>query len=85
MGSVANWREIAIALTTGSERYPYKASSFTGTQYYRYKCTNYNNGNYVNLIGPLSIVRAVSKNANGTWKFTVTKPTGGSATINPLP
>ena len=64
---------------------PYSASSFTATQNFRYKCTNYNGGNYVNLMGPLSIVRSVSMNTNGTWKFTGTKPTGGTATINPLP
>lgn len=63
---------------------PYSASSFAATQYYRYKCACSNNGNYVNIKGPLSIVRAVSGNSNGSWEFTVTK-SGCSATINPLP
>jgi hypothetical protein len=63
---------------------PYSASSYNATQYYRYKCTCSNNGNYVNLQGPLSIARSVSQNSNGSWKFTVTK-SGCSATINPLP
>jgi hypothetical protein len=47
-------------------------------------CRKYE-GSYVNMAGPLSIVRSVSSNTNGTWKFTVTKPTNGVATINPLP
>jgi hypothetical protein len=63
---------------------PYSQQSFTGTQYYRYKCSCASGGQYVNVLGPLSIVRSVSKNSNGTWKFTVTK-SGCSAQINPLP
>jgi hypothetical protein len=64
---------------------PYSAASFTATQYFRYRCTNINNGAYATLLGPLSITRSVQQNTNGTWKFTVTKPTNGQATINPLP
>jgi len=64
---------------------PYKTSSFTATQYFRYQCSNSNNGDFVNMLGPLSIVRSVSENTNDSWKFTVTKPTNGVATINPLP
>jgi hypothetical protein len=64
---------------------PYSAASFTSTQYFRYRCTNINNGAYATLLGPLSITRSVQQNTNGTWKFTVTKPTNGQATINPLP
>jgi len=63
---------------------PYQAASFTATQYYRYKCPCANNGEYVNVMGPLSIVRTVSQNQNGSWKYTVTK-SGSSAVINPLP
>jgi hypothetical protein len=63
---------------------PYQASSFTATQHYRFRCPCHNNNNYVNLMGPLSIVRSVTQNTNGTWRFTVTK-SGASATINPLP
>jgi hypothetical protein len=72
-------------VVSGSFVKPYGASSFTATEYFRYKCTNVNNGNYVNLMGPLSIARSVQQNSNGTWKFIVTKPTNGQATINPLP
>lgn len=63
---------------------PYRAASFTGTQYYRYSCPCSNGGAWRNVMGPLSIVRSVSQNPNGTWKYTVTK-SGASATINPLP
>jgi hypothetical protein len=63
---------------------PYSSSSFTATQYYRYSCSNYQNGAYVNIKGPLSIVRSVSPNGSGGWEFTVTK-SGSSAVINPLP
>jgi hypothetical protein len=63
---------------------PYSASSFTATQYYRYKCACANGGNYVNMVGPLSIVRSVTQNPNGSWKFTVTK-SNCSAKIDPLP
>jgi YD repeat-containing protein len=63
---------------------PYSAASFTATQYYRYRCTCANGGNYVNMVGPLSIVRQVSQNPNGSWKYNITKPFG-SATKNPLP
>jgi hypothetical protein len=52
---------------------PYSASSFTATQYYRYKCSCANGGNYVNIAGPNYIVRSVSQNVNGSWKFSVTK------------
>jgi hypothetical protein len=64
---------------------PYSDSSHTGTQYYRYRCPCVNSGQYVNLMGPLSIRRQVSQNANGSWKYTITKATGGFATIDPLP
>lgn len=62
---------------------PFSAASFTATQYYRYKCPCANGGNYVNLMGPISIVRSVTQNANGSWKYTVTK-SGSSATVNPM-
>jgi hypothetical protein len=64
---------------------PYSAANFTATQNFRYRCTNTNNGAYAALLGPLSITRSVQQNTNGTWKFTVTKPTNGQAIINPLP
>jgi len=62
---------------------PFSAASFTATQYYRYKCPCANGGNYVNLTGPISIIRSVTQNANGSWKYTVTK-SGSSATVNPM-
>lgn len=61
---------------------PYSNSSFPATQYFRYRCSG---GKYVYIDGPLSIVRSVSQNSDGTWKFTVTKPVNGSALISPLP
>jgi len=63
---------------------PYSASSFTATQNYRYKCPCAASGNYVNMAGPNDIVRSVTQNTDGSWKYTVTK-SGSSATINPLP
>lgn len=63
---------------------PYGFSTFTATQYYRFACTYYDSGNFHNLMGPNLIVRMVSPNPNGSWKFTVTK-SGSMATINPLP
>jgi len=63
---------------------PYTAASFTATQHYRYRCPCSNGGNYVNLAGPINIVRSVAQNSNGTWRYTVTK-SGSSASINPLP
>ena len=63
---------------------PYTAASFTATQFFRYRCPCFNQGNYVNVAGPISIVRSVTQNANGSWKCTITK-SGSSATLNPLP
>jgi hypothetical protein len=64
---------------------PYSISSVTSTQIWRYRCPCANGGNWVTVNGPLSIVRTVSQNTNGSWKYTVTKPVGGSASFNPLP
>lgn len=64
---------------------PYVASSYTGSQIYRYKCPCAYGGTWVKILGPLQINRSVSQNPNGTWKYTVTKPIGGQAGINPLP
>lgn len=65
---------------------PYTAASFTATQNYRFRCPCHNSNNYVTLMGPINIVRAVSQNSGTpvTWRYTVTK-SGASATINPLP
>ena len=70
--------------TRGTFVTPYSSSSFTATQYYRYRCPCRSSGNYVNLVGPINIVRAVSPSTGGRWKFTITK-SGASATIDPLP
>lgn len=54
------------------------SASFTATQHYRYTCPCANGGNPVNVMGPLSIARSVA-NSGGTWTYSITKPTGGSA------
>lgn len=68
---------------TGTLTTSHATASFTATQYYRYSCSC-NNSSNVNLAGPISITRSVSQNADGTWKYTITK-SGASASINPLP
>ncbi len=60
---------------------PYKVATVSAVQYYRYTC---NGGSEVNLMGPMSIIRTVSQNTNGIFKYQITK-SGASATINPLP
>jgi hypothetical protein len=70
--------------TPGAFRTPYSAVTFTATQVYRYSCPCVNSGNWVTIAGPFSIMRSVSQNPDGSWKFTITK-NQGSATINPLP
>ncbi len=49
---------------------PYSTSKFTATQFYRYSCSG---GSYVNLAGPLSIVRELKKNSQGLWVFVISK------------
>ena len=91
-GSVSNPTIIWIAGTdgafndnhrTGNMSFvkPYSASTYTATQYYRYRC---NRGSPVNLMGPISIVRAVSRKSDGNYKFRITK-SGEFAEIDPLP
>ncbi|HEV2380586.1 MAG TPA: hypothetical protein VG206_12430 [Terriglobia bacterium] len=60
---------------------PYVTAGFTATQKFEYVC---NGGKDVTLMGPLSIVRTVGKNSNGSFYYKVTK-NGSSGTINPLP
>ena len=67
--------------TWGGWLKPYVTASFTATQKFQYVC---NGGSVVTLMGPLSIVRTVAKNSNGSFYYKVTK-NGSSATINPLP
>lgn len=64
---------------------PYSNSSFTASQRYRYSCACSGGSNFFDLTGTLPIVRTVSPNPNSTWKYTITKPQSGFATINPLP
>jgi len=62
---------------------PYRAASFTAAQDYRYQCTDVNNGAIV-VIQSQSIVRTVSKNPDGTFKYVITK-NGSSNSIDPIP
>ena len=53
---------------------PYQANSFTATQYYQYICPCANNGQAVNLMGPLSITRQVYfSSPNGKWTYQASK------------
>jgi len=61
--------------------HPLNSASFSATQKYRYKCGS---GGYVYLTGSMIIKRTVTRNSNGSWKYTVTK-SGSSATIDPIP
>ena len=70
--------------TPGTFVTPYSARTVTATQIYRYHCPCHNGDAWTTLMGPHNIVRSVSQNANGSWKFTVTK-SGSSASIDPLP
>jgi hypothetical protein len=63
---------------------PYVAATVTAVQRYRYSCSCALAGAAVVIEGPLNIVRAVTANGDGSFKFTITK-SGSSATINPLP
>ena len=62
---------------------PYVQTGFTDIQSYQYKCTNYHNGNYIEIDGPLYIVKEVLQ-SNGIWSYSVTK-SNATATISPLP
>jgi hypothetical protein len=63
---------------------PYQAASFTATQIYRYQTPCANNGDWVILRGPMNIVRTVSQNQDGTWRYDITKD-GHHAFVSPLP
>ncbi len=63
---------------------PLKSATVPSTQNYRYQCGCANDGNPVVLVGPITITRSVTKNKNGTFKYTVTK-SGISASVNPIP
>jgi hypothetical protein len=62
---------------------PYVHTGFASIQSYQYKCSNYRNGNYIEIDGPLYITREVLQ-SNGAWLYSVTK-SNAAATINPLP
>jgi hypothetical protein len=70
--------------TPGAFVKPYSSAGVTATQFYRYKCACANGGNYVNIMGPISINRAVNANNNGSFRYNITK-SGCSAKIDPLP
>jgi len=70
--------------TGGSFVSPYSSSTFTAVQYYRYSCGCLNNGAFVNVMGPMNIVRTVAPSTGNQWKYTITK-SGASASIDPLP
>lgn len=82
----------AATLGTGTDNHyhpgfqsPYVSNDFTATQYYRYQCSNYKNGQWVNLLGPITIERNVSQNVNnGAWQYVITK-SGSSNSVIPLP
>ena len=64
---------------------PYTYDNFTTSQTFRFQCTNYNNGNWVNFNSTgIAITRDVTQNANGSWKYTITK-SGASNVVNPMP
>ncbi len=60
---------------------PYSAATFTASQVYRYTCPCANNGIPVDMAS-FTITRSVSKNADGTWKYTVIKSSGETASRN---
>jgi len=63
---------------------PYIAASFKANQTYQYVCPCVNGGNQAQL-AQYTITRSVTQNSNGTYMYTVTKSSGESATLNPLP
>ena len=59
---------------------PYKAAKFTDTQVLHYSCPGVQNGKWIPVGGPYSIVRSVSQ-TNGVWQYSVTKA-DGTLTLN---
>lgn len=59
---------------------PYRAATVRATQRFRYKCGT---GRINNFPGSYAITRSISQNANGSWKYTITKA-GLTAEKNPL-
>jgi hypothetical protein len=83
-GSGANGIFVDQHLPPGSWVKPYIAASFQASQTYQYVCPCVNGGSQVQL-AQYTITRSVAKNSDGTYKYTVTKSSGESATLNPLP
>jgi hypothetical protein len=52
---------------------PYTFNTFTATQYYRYKCPCKNGGAYVNLMGPIEIIRTVQFVPFPAWTYQIKK------------
>jgi len=69
---------------TGTFLSPYKEATFTTTQKYRYRCKCKNNNTPVDIYGPHTITRSVTKKTDGKYKYTITKK-AGTASIDPLP
>ena len=64
---------------------PYVTSDVNSTQIYRYKCSCRNNGNYVNLTGPITIGRHVlESDPPDVWAYYIEK-SGIRALVEPLP
>jgi hypothetical protein len=63
---------------------PYAPDNFTVNQYYRFQCSNYQSGAWTNMVGPISIQRTVTHNANGTWRYDIYK-SGQTNSVNPMP
>lgn len=61
---------------------PYKVSKEEATQYYRYHCPCSNKDEPVNVLGPISLTREITKK-DGKFKFTI-KKSGKTAEIDPL-
>jgi hypothetical protein len=83
-GNAANSVYIDQHLPPDSWIKPYIAASFQANQTYQYVCPCVNGGNQVQL-GQYTITRAVTQNSDGTYQYKVTKSSGESATLNPLP
>jgi len=63
---------------------PYAPDNFTVNQYYRFQCSNYQSGAWTNMVGPISIQRTVTHNANGTWRYDIYK-SNQTNSVNPMP
>jgi hypothetical protein len=73
------------AMNSIAFRKPYFNNVVGATQTFRYRCPCANGGNYVTVYGPLPMTFSVLANPNGTYKYTLTKPQNGVATMTPLP